>query len=62
MAVEKKRMSLLISAELKDELDEFCKRMGISQSAAVSVIMKTYFDQQKIVKMVELAEEQQRQK
>lgn len=62
MTAEKKRLSLLVTEEIKNELEEFRERMGISQSAAVSMILRQYFDQQEMVKMVKLAEMESRQK
>lgn len=50
---EKLRVQALLPKNIIAKLDEFAKEMGLSRSNAISVITKTYLDQQEIIKLSE---------
>lgn len=50
---EKSRVNLYIPNEIIEEVDNYAKIYGANRSVMVSFILKTYLDQQKVVKMAE---------
>lgn len=56
---EKLRCNLYIPAEIVEEVDEMAKRFGANRSVMVSIMLKTFLDQQKVVNMVGLANKSQ---
>lgn len=58
--MEKARINAYIAKPLKDRLIDFCDDMGINMSAGIAVILKAYFDQQDVVKMMNVYEQEQK--
>jgi len=52
---DKVRCNLYIPSEIVKEVDEMAKQFGANRSVMVSVILKTYLDQQEVVKLSKLA-------
>lgn len=55
---EKLKCSVYIPAEIVEEVDQMAKMYGASRSAMISFILKTYMDQQKVVKLADMVPEQ----
>lgn len=51
---EKTRCNLYLPVSLIEEIDELAKTYGVPRSGMVSFILKTYLDQQKMVKLVDM--------
>ena len=51
---DKLRCNLYIPSEIVEELDAMAKTYGATRSVMVSFILKTYFDQQKVVNLAKL--------
>lgn len=56
---QKLKCSLYIPAEIVEEVDMMAKQFGANRSVMVSVILKTYLDQQKVVGMMNLVKDNQ---
>ena len=54
--VERKRINTMIPADILAQVDEFANSLGLTRGGALSVISKTYFDQQEVIKLSRLAE------
>ena len=52
---DKLRCNLYLPAEIVEQVDEMAKTYGANRSVMVSFILKTYLDQQEIVKLAKLA-------
>ena len=52
---DKLRCNLYIPAEIVEPVDEMAKMYGANRSVMVSFILKTYLDQQEVVKLAKLA-------
>lgn len=52
---EKLRCNLYIPAEIVEQVDEMAKMYGANRSVMVSFILKTYLDQQEVVKLAKMA-------
>ena len=52
---DKLRCNLYIPAEIVEQVDEMAKMYGSNRSVMVSFILKTYLDQQEVVKLAKLA-------
>ena len=52
---DKLRCNLYIPAEIVEQVDEMAKMYGANRSVMVSFILKTYLDQQEVVKLAKLA-------
>ena len=52
---DKLRCNLYLPAEIVEQVDEMAKTYGANRSAMVSFILKTYLDQQEVVKLAKLA-------
>lgn len=55
---EKLRCNLYIPAEIVEEVDNYAKMYGANRSVMVSFILKSYLDQQKVVKLADLVPRQ----
>lgn len=55
---EKLRCNLYIPTEIVEEVDNYAKMYGANRSVMVSFILKTYLDQQKVVKLADLVPKQ----
>ena len=51
----KLRCNLYLPAEIVEQVDEMAKTYGANRSVMVSFILKTYLDQQEVVKLARLA-------
>jgi metal-responsive CopG/Arc/MetJ family transcriptional regulator len=51
---EKTRVNLYIPNAIIDEVDKLAKMYGANRSVMVSVMLKTYLDQQKVVDLAKL--------
>lgn len=51
---EKTRVNLYIPNSIIDEVDKLAKMYGANRSVMVSVMLKTYIDQQKVVDLAKL--------
>lgn len=51
---EKTRVNLYIPNAIIDEVDKLAKMYGANRSVMVSVMLKTYIDQQKVVDLAKL--------
>ena len=51
---EKTRVNLYIPNAIIDEVDKFAKMYGANRSVMVSVMLKTYLDQQRMVDLAKL--------
>ena len=51
---EKTRCNLYLPKGLIEEVEELAKTYGANRSTMVSFILKTYLDQQKMVKLVDM--------
>lgn len=56
---DKIRCNLYIPSEIVEEVDAMSKMYGASRSVMVSFILKTYLDQQKVVKLAKLVPPQE---
>lgn len=52
---DKLRCNLYIPAEIVEQVDEMAKVYGANRSVMVSFILKTYLDQQQVVKLAKMA-------
>ena len=52
---DKLRCNLYIPAEIVEQVDEMAKVYGANRSVMVSFILKTYLDQQEVVKLAKMA-------
>lgn len=52
---DKLRCNLYIPAEIVEQVDEMAKMYGANRSVMVSFILKTYLDQQEVVKLAKLS-------
>ena len=52
---DKLRCNLYIPAEIVEQVDEMAKVYGANRSVMVSFILKTYLDQQEVVKLAKIA-------
>ena len=52
---DKLRCNLYLPAEIVEQVDDMAKRYGANRSVMVSFILKTYLDQQEVVKLARLA-------
>ena len=52
---DKLRCNLYIPTEIVEQVDEMAKLYGANRSVMVSFILKTYLDQQEVVKLARLA-------
>ena len=52
---DKLRCNLYLPAEIVEQVDEMAKTYGANRSVMVSFILKTYLDQQEVVKLAKLA-------
>ena len=52
---DKLRCNLYIPAEIVEQVDEMAKIYGANRSVMVSFILKTYLDQQEVVKLAKMA-------
>ena len=52
---DKLRCNLYIPSEIVEQVDEMAKTYGANRSVMVSFILKTYLDQQEVVKLAKLA-------
>ena len=52
---DKTRCNLYIPTEIVEQLDEMAKVYGANRSVMVSFILKTYLDQQEVVKLAKMA-------
>lgn len=52
---DKLRCNLYLPAEIVEQVDEIAKTYGANRSVMVSFILKTYLDQQEVVKLAKLA-------
>ena len=52
---DKLRCNLYLPAEIVEQVDEMAKTYGANRSVMVSFILKTYLDQQEVVKLARLA-------
>lgn len=52
---DKLRCNLYIPAEIVEQVDEMAKMYGANRSVMVSFILKTYLDQQEVVKLAKMA-------
>ena len=52
---DKLRCNLYIPAEIVEQVDEMAKMYGANRSVMVSFILKTYLEQQEVVKLAKLA-------
>ena len=52
---DKLRCNLYIPAEIVEQVDEMAKVYGANRSVMVSFILKTYLDQQEVVKLSKMA-------
>jgi len=57
---DKFRCNLYLPSNLVEEVDEMAKEFGTNRSVMVGIILKTYMDQQEIVKLSKLAQAQQK--
>lgn len=53
---EKLRCNLYLPSHVVEELDQYCKKFGTNRSVMTGIILKTYFDQQKMVRLVDIVE------
>lgn len=51
---EKTRCNLYLPKSIVEEVEELAKTYGANRSTMVSFILKTYLDQQKMVKLVDM--------
>lgn len=51
---DKLRCNLYIPAEIVEQVDEMAKVYGANRSVMVSFILKTYLDQQEVVKLAKM--------
>ena len=51
----KLRCNLYIPSEIVEQVDEMAKMYGANRSVMVSFILKTYLDQQEVVKLAKMA-------
>ena len=52
---DKLRCNLYIPTEIVEQVDEMAKLYGANRSVMVSFILKTYIDQQEVVKLAKIA-------
>lgn len=52
---DKLRCNLYIPTEIVEQVDEMAKVYGANRSVMVSFILKTYLDQQEVVKLAKMA-------
>ena len=52
---DKLRCNLSIPTEIVEQVDEMAKLYGANRSVMVSFILKTYIDQQEVVKLAKMA-------
>ena len=52
---DKLRCNLYIPTEIVEQVDEMAKLYGAKRSVMVSFILKTYIDQQEVVKLAKMA-------
>ncbi len=52
---DKLRCNLYIPSEIVEQVDEMAKMYGANRSVMVSFILKTYLDQQEVVKLAKMA-------
>ena len=52
---DKLRCNLYIPAEIVEQVDEMAKVYGANRSVMVSFVLKTYLDQQEVVKLAKMA-------
>lgn len=52
---DKLRCNLYIPSEIVEQVDEMAKMYGANRSVMVSFILKTYIDQQEVVKLAKMA-------
>ena len=52
---DKLRCNLYIPTEIVEQVDEMAKLYGANRSIMVSFILKTYIDQQEVVKLAKMA-------
>ena len=52
---DKLRCNLYLPAEIVEQVDEMAKTYRANRSVMVSFILKTYLDQQEVVKLAKLA-------
>lgn len=52
---DKLRCNLYIPTEIVEQVDEMAKLYGANRSVMVSFILKTYIDQQEVVKLAKMA-------
>lgn len=52
---DKLRCNLYIPSEIVEQVDEMAKVYGANRSVMVSFILKTYLDQQEVVKLAKMA-------
>ena len=52
---DKLRCNLYIPAEIVEQVDEMAKVYGANRSVMVSFILKTYLDQQEVVKLAKMS-------
>ena len=52
---DKLRCNLYIQTEIVEQVDEMAKLYGANRSVMVSFILKTYIDQQEVVKLAKMA-------
>ena len=52
---DKLRCNLYIPAEIVEQVDEMAKMYGANRSVMVTFILKTYMDQQEVVKLARMA-------
>ena len=52
---DKLRCNLYIPTEIVEQVDEMAKLYGANRSVMVSFILKTYIDQQEVVKLAKMS-------
>ncbi len=52
---DKLRCNLYIPSEIVEQVDEMARVYGANRSVMVSFILKTYLDQQEVVKLAKMA-------
>ena len=52
---DKLRCNLYIPSEIVEQVDEMAKMYGANRSVMVSFILKTYLDQQEVVKLAKMS-------
>lgn len=53
---EKLRCNLYLPSHVVEELDQYCNKFGTNRSVMTGIILKNYFDQQKMVRLVDIVD------